>query len=423
MSQSNPLATEPSSAQAGQGNALKQQMRRAQAFYKRRSLLLIAPLFVFIVVSFLFPITSILVKSVENPELRTSMPTTIEALRYWSGEQLPDEPVWAALVTDLRQARGAGQISLITKRLGYEDPKYRTLITRTLRSLPAEGSGNVREQLIQSQPLWGELSTWQTLDRASRPFTSYYLLAAFDHKVDSTTQQIVALPDDQALYINVLLRTLVMAGTVTLLCVGLGYPLAYWMAKQPTGRANLLMILVLLPFWTSLIVRTASWIVLLQSGGLINRALLGIGIIEHPLVMVFNRVGVYISMTHILLPFLILPLYAVMKSISPNYVRAAISLGAHPFVAFWRVYVPQTYAGVAAGALLVFMMAIGYYITPALLGGPGDQMLSYFVAFYTNTTMNWGMAAALGTQLLIIVTLLYIVYIRVTRTQAEAAAR
>jgi len=137
---------------------------------------------------------------------------------------------------------------------------------------------------------------------------------------------------------------------------------------------------------------------------------------------VFNRLGVYISMTHIMLPFIVLPLYAVMKSISPNYVRAAISLGAHPFSAFWRVYVPQTYAGVTAGALLVFMMAIGYYITPALLGGPGDQMVSYFVAFFTNSTMNWGMAAALGTQLLVIVVLLYIVYIRVTRTRAEVAA-
>ena len=235
--------------------------------------------------------------------------------------------------------------------------------------------------------------------------------------------KITTLPDDQALYQHVLLRTLWMATVVTLCCVALGYPLAYWLSRQPTGRANLLMIMVLLPFWTSLIVRTASWIVLLQSGGLINRSLLGLGIIDHPLALVFNRVGVYISMTHILLPFIVLPLYAVMKGISPGYVRAAISLGAHPFSAFWRVYVPQTYAGITAGALLVFMMAIGYYVTPALLGGPDDQMVSYFVAFFTNTTMNWGMAAALGTQLLVIVILLYILYIRVTRTPADAAIR
>ncbi|MBG0749650.1 hypothetical protein Q7O_003612 [Pectobacterium carotovorum subsp. carotovorum PCCS1] len=421
MSQSDIAAVVPSGG-SEENSTLKQQLWLAQKAYKKRSLLLIAPLFLFIVVSFLFPITSILGKSVSNPELRDNMPQTIAAMRQWSGNDVPDETVFRALVGDLRDARSSGKLSTITKRLGYEGAEYRTLITRTLRKLPAEGSSDVRDQLIREQPMWGELATWKTFDRAARPFTSYYLLAVFDHKVDATTQQIVPQPADQALYVDVLLRTLLMAGVVTLLCVGLGYPLAYWLAKQPSNRANLLLILVLLPFWTSLIVRTASWIVLLQSGGLINRSLMNIGIIDEPLVLVFNRIGVYISMTHILLPFFILPLYAVMKGISPNYVRAAVSLGAHPFIAFWRVYVPQTYAGVTAGALLVFMMAIGYYITPALLGGPSDQMLSYFVAFFTNTTMNWGMAAALGTQLLIIVTLLYVVYIRVTRTNAEAAA-
>lgn len=421
MSQSDIVAAAPSGGREDY-STLKQQLSIAQKAYKKRSLLLIAPLFLFIVVSFLFPITSILGKSVANPELRDNMPQTIAAMRQWSGNDVPDEAVFRALVGDLRDARSSGKLSTITKRLGYEGAEYRTLITRTLRKLPVEGSSDMRGQLIREQPMWGELATWQTIDRAARPFTSYYLLAVFDHKVDATTQQIVPQPADQALYVDVLLRTLLMAGVVTLLCVGLGYPLAYWLAKQPSNRANLLLILVLLPFWTSLIVRTASWIVLLQSGGLINRSLIHIGIIDEPLVLVFNRIGVYISMTHILLPFFILPLYAVMKGISPNYVRAAVSLGAHPFIAFWRVYVPQTYAGVTAGALLVFMMAIGYYITPALLGGPSDQMLSYFVAFFTNTTMNWGMAAALGTQLLIIVTLLYVVYIRVTRTNAEAAA-
>ncbi|KHT34029.1 ABC transporter permease [Pectobacterium carotovorum] len=421
MSQSDIVTAAPSGGNEDY-STLKQQLSVAQKAYKKRSLLLIAPLFLFIVVSFLFPITSILGKSVSNPELRDNMPQTIAAMRLWSGNDVPDEAVFRALVGDLRDARSSGKLSTITKRLGYEGSEYRTLITRTLRKLPAEGSSDIRDQLIREQPMWGELATWQTFDRAARPFTSYYLLAVFDHKVDATTQQIVPQPADQALYVDVLLRTLLMAGVVTLLCVGLGYPLAYWLAKQPSNRANLLLILVLLPFWTSLIVRTASWIVLLQSGGLINRSLMHIGIIDEPLVLVFNRIGVYISMTHILLPFFILPLYAVMKGISPNYVRAAISLGAHPFIAFWRVYVPQTYAGVTAGALLVFMMAIGYYITPALLGGPSDQMLSYFVAFFTNTTMNWGMAAALGTQLLIIVTLLYVVYIRVTRTNAEVAA-
>ncbi|WP_033848848.1 ABC transporter permease [Yersinia wautersii] len=401
------------------GPILRQQLRKVKAAYTRRSLLLITPLLLFIVVSFIFPIAIILGKSIDNPELRGAMPATVAVLANWRGDAIPDEAMFEALITDLRNARSNGLMLSIAKRMSYEDNRYRSLIMATLQKVPAEGP--LREALISTLPLWGELSTWQSLQRATQPWTRYYLLSAFDRKIDVESGQIKALPADQALYVNVLLRTLWMAAVVTLLCVTLGYPLAYWLAKQPTGRANLLLMLVLLPFWTSLIVRTASWIVLLQSSGLINQSLLGSGLIDQPLALVFNRAGVYISMTHILLPFIVLPLYAVMKSISPNYVRAAISLGAHPFTAFWRVYVPQTYNSVTAGALLVFMMAIGYYITPALLGGPGDQMVSYFVAFFTNTTMNWGMAAALGSQLLIIVLLLYVVYIRVTRTQAETA--
>ncbi len=403
------------------GVSLSQRMRQVDGVKTRRSLLLIAPLLIFVVVCFLFPIASILSKSVENPEFHTILPQTSSALSQWSGKQLPDEALYATLGKELIAARESGQIAAVAKRLSYENSALRRLIVTAPRLVPSSGTG-VKEALIAKQPLWGELSTWQTLKRVSRPVTSYYLLSVFDRKVDASSGEIRALPAEQALYVNVLLRTLWMATVVTLLCVGIGYPLAYWLAKQPSNRANLLMILVLLPFWTSLIVRTASWIVLLQSGGLINRALMASGLIDHPLTLVFNRVGVFISMTHILLPFIVLPLYAVMKGISPGYVRAAVSLGAHPFLAFWRVYVPQTYAGIAAGALLVFMMAIGYYVTPALLGGPNDQMVSYFVAFFTNSTMNWGMAAALGSQLLIIVMLLYIVYIRVTRTSAEAAA-
>ncbi|HEY0211409.1 ABC transporter permease [Acerihabitans sp.] len=400
---------------------LKQQLYQSQKVYKRRTWLLVAPLLLFILISFVVPIGSVLIKSVANPEVREGLPTLTAALSHWDGAALPDEATFQALISDLRRARAGGQIATVAKRLSYESPDYRGLIMRTLRAAP-DTPGNTRAALIQALPQWGDITVWRSVRRASRPFTSFYVLAVFDHKVDVRTAEITRLPTGQALYIGVLLRTLLMAAVVTLLCLALGYPLAYWLAKQPAGRANLLLIMVLLPFWTSLIVRTASWIVLLQSGGLINGALLHTGLIDKPLVLVFNRVGVYIAMTHILMPFIVLPLFAVMKGISPNYMRAAISLGAHPFTAFWRVYVPQTYAGIAAGGLLVFIMAIGYYITPALLGGPGDQMLSYFVAFFTNTTMNWGMAAALGSQLLIIVILLYIVYIRVTRTQAELAA-
>ena len=151
-------------------------------------------------------------------------------------------------------------------------------------------------------------------------------------------------------------------------------------------------------------------VIFLLPMGLINQFLMGLGLIDSPLHLVFNRIGVYISMVHIMLPFMVLPLYSVMKSIPNSYQRAAISLGCSPIASFWRVYFPQTYAGMGAGCLLVFILSIGYYITPALLGSPNDQMVSYFVAFYTNTTINWGMATALGGLLLLATLLLYIVY-------------
>jgi putative spermidine/putrescine transport system permease protein len=177
------------------------------------------------------------------------------------------------------------------------------------------------------------------------------------------------------------------------------------------------MILVLVPFWTSILVRVAAWIVLLQSEGLVNHALQSLHLINQPLALLFNRTGVVIAMVHILLPFMILPLYSVMQGVPPTYLRAAVSLGSPPLAAFFRVYVPQTYAGIGAGALLVFILSIGYYVTPALLGGPDDQMLSYYIAQYTNVTVNWGMACALGALLLAATLVLYGIYRRVTNSE------
>jgi putative spermidine/putrescine transport system permease protein len=231
--------------------------------------------------------------------------------------------------------------------------------------------------------------------------------------------RIVAVEHGASAYRDVFGRTFMISACVTVFALLLGYPLAYWIAGLPSGKANLVMILVLLPFWTSILVRISAWIVILQGSGLVNKALLSLDLISQPLSLLFNRTGVLISMTHILLPFMILPLYSVMKSIPPTYQRAAVSLGSHPFAAFWRVYVPQTYPGVGAGALLVFILAIGYYITPALLGGPNDQMVSYYVAYFTNVTINWGMACALGGLLLAATLVLYAVYGRFTRSNVS----
>ena len=222
---------------------------------------------------------------------------------------------------------------------------------------------------------------------------------------------------EEAAFSDILLRTFYISGVVTLVCILIGYPLAFWLSTLSARKANLMMILVLLPFWTSVLVRIAAWIVLLQSNGLVNRFLQGIGITDAPIPLLFNRLGVIIAMVHILLPFMILPLYSVMKSVPANYLKAAVSLGSSPMAAFFRVYVPQTYPGVAAGGLLVFITSIGYYVTPALLGGAGDQMLSYYVAQYTNVEINWGMACALGSVLLTTTLILYGFYRRFAKAE------
>jgi putative spermidine/putrescine transport system permease protein len=216
---------------------------------------------------------------------------------------------------------------------------------------------------------------------------------------------------------RILLRTFEISAIVTLACLLLGYPLSYWLSTLPARQANVLMIVVLVPFWTSILVRVAAWIVLLQREGLVNKALLSLSVIGEPLTLLFNRTGVIVSMTHILLPFMILPLYSVMKSVPPSYLRAAVSLGSPPLAAFFRVYVPQTWPGIGAGGLLVFILSIGYYVTPALLGGPNDQMLSYYIAQYTNVDVNWGMACALGTVLLSATLALYAIYRRVVKSE------
>jgi putative spermidine/putrescine transport system permease protein len=216
---------------------------------------------------------------------------------------------------------------------------------------------------------------------------------------------------------RILLRTFEISAVVTVLCLLLGYPLAWWLSTLPARRANLLMILVLVPFWTSILVRVAAWVVLLQREGLVNGALMAASVIDEPLALLFNRTGVVIAMVHILLPFMILPIYSVMKSVPPSYLRAAISLGSPPLAAFFRVYVPQTLPGIGAGGLLVFILSIGYYVTPALLGGASDQMLSYYIAQYTNVDVNWGMACALGAILLAATLVLYVFYRRVSKAE------
>ena len=396
---------------ADDGRALRRSLRRAE----RRRLLggigLALPLLAFILVFFLLPILGMLAKSVDNSELASVLPETTRALRTWDGEGMPDEALLAAFAREAAAAQKARTLAAVAKRLNTEHSGWRSVVMAVGRGAPQAPTGTWRETLAAIDPDWGEPAIWQAMKRSAAPYTDLYLLAAVDLQRDAGGR-IEAVPADQAIYRTVLWRTLWISLMVTLACLVLGYPLAYRLATLPEGTANLLMILVLLPFWTSLLVRTASWIVLLQREGPINQTLLWLGLISEPLALVFNRAGVYIAMTHVLLPFMVLPLYSVMRGIPPSFVRAALSLGARPSTAFLRVYLPLSMPGVAAGCLLVFILAIGYYITPALVGGPADQMISYFVAFFTLETVNWGMAAALGSVLLVGTVVLYLFYAR-----------
>ena len=389
---------------------LKQRLARAERVARIKALLLIAPLVLFLVMIFVAPIVGLLFRSVANPEVVSNMPSTVQMIKGWNGKALPPDAVYHALADDLLQAHENQKLGDLGKRLNMELAGYRSLVSKTARQLPFESApASYQQALTTIDERWGDPAYWQVIRRNTTSVTPFYLLAALDHRIDDLGELAPATPD-QAIYLEIFGRTFWMSLVVTVVCLLLAYPLAYLLVSLPTRTSNLLMILVLLPFWTSVLVRVAAWIVLLQSGGLINHVLQWSGLIDQPLQLVFNRISVYIAMVHILLPFMILPIYSVMKGISPSYMRAAISLGCHPFASFWRVYFPQTMAGIGAGGLLVFILSMGYYITPALLGSPNDQMVSYFIAFYTNTSINWGLATALGGMLLAATMALYVVY-------------
>lgn len=404
---------------------LKRELRVAQAKKRTMALMLIAPLAIFLLLIFVVPIAALLTRAVQNPEVATALPHTITALRAWDRKSAPPDAAYAALAQDLTIVQNGDAMGALARRLNVEIAGFRSLVAKTARAMPLAGDdgkpltltpAQTRAKIVELDDRWSDVAYWQAIAKNSSRYSPFYLLASLDHRQDAFGN-IVAADPEQQIYLDVFGRTFVISVFVTVFALLLGYPLAYWISTLSERRANLAMILVLIPFWTSILVRVAAWIVILQGEGLVNKALLGTGLISQPLTLLFNRVGVYISMTHILLPFMVLPLYSVMKSIPPTYQRAAVSLGSHPFAAFWRVYVPQTYPGVGAGVLLVFILSIGYYITPALLGGPGDQMVSYYVAYFTNVSINWGMACALGALLLAATTVLYFVYGRFTRTQ------
>ncbi len=486
---------------AADGRPLKASLNRALRRQKIRALALIAPLLIFILVSFVMPIADMLFRSVENEIVGDTLPRTVVALKDWdaSSGEVPSEDVFSAFYTDMVLAVEYKSHTRLGSRLNYEatgvsslfrksgrkvnkfdtdvytkafieaDPAYgdpaqwagwmaeksvrenlplttsaydgwAKMIVETEGDVPAEEkpwdfvytslyldavagaelpvaadvSGvtpvSLRAQFEKVDSDWADPEVWQTIKKYAPKYTNGYFLNSVD--LMKGAEGIEQRPDNEKIYITLFIRTMIMSLSIMGMCVLLGYPIAWLLANLKDRTANLLMILVLLPFWTSLLVRTSAWKVLLQQQGVINDVLVWIGIIadDNRLALINNQTGTIIAMTHILLPFMILPLYSVMKTIPPTYLRAAKSLGATNWTAFWRVYFPQSVPGIGAGCILVFILAIGYYITPELVGGTKGVFISNRIAYHISSSLNWGLAAALGTILLAMVMALYWAY-------------
>jgi putative spermidine/putrescine transport system permease protein len=402
---------------AADGTPLKQRLARAQRREQIRALMLIAPLFLFILISFLLPIGAMLKRAVYDPDVGQSLPQTAAVLASWDGKAVPDEPAFAALAADFK-AGTTQTAALVGKRLNYEVPALKSKVVVTARKIGKIEQGPWKDAFIAIDPVWNDVNTWAVVKRASGSITPFYLLSVLDLRQGSGGS-IEQMPAERRIYKEILFRTLSISLLVTLCTLILGYPVAYMLATVPQKHASILMIFVLLPFWTSLLVRTTAWTVLLQDGGIgsqmmdysgftwvVNK----LGLVQGTPPLFKTRFATVLAMTHIQLPFTLLPIYSVMKTISPSYMRAAKSLGGTPFYSFLKVYMPQTMSGVAAGCLLTFILSLGYFITPALVGGPTDSMIAGFIDTAMNSESNWGKASALGCVLLTATLILYYVY-------------
>jgi len=338
----------------------------------------------------------------------------VEALDRWDGKELPSEEIFAIAFADVQTNIENRTIGKIATHVNYSLPGGRSLMMKSKRKLKNIEGPPYREQMIEADERWGDLKTWRVIKAVSDPITSQYFLNAIDRTFDETGA-VVAQPEERQIYVTLFIRTLWISGLVTLLTLILGYPIAYLISTTPPRISNLLIIMVLLPFWTSLLVRTTSWIVLLQTQGVLNDVMVWLGILSDDgrIQMIYNLNGTLVAMTQILLPFMVLPMYSVMKTIPLSQLRASQSLGANPFTTFFKIFWPQSIPGIGAGGLLVFVLSVGYYITPALVGGSSGQMISNQIAFHMKSSLNWGLAAALGTIMLAGVLVLYWLYDRI----------
>jgi len=395
-----------------------EEIAHGQKQLRRKKVKLLAftlPLLCFVMLAFIAPIATMLYRSVYHPTVSQLIPETLEQMEQWKiiPNEMPPVNVLTAFSLELRDLAKERHSGKLAEELNRGFPGTSSLVKSTARKLKrmsaeelVQGQG---KQLLSLHKKWNNPKLWSEIKNLGSVWTdSYYLTATdlqrnLDGKIEARDTQI---------YLKLYWRSLRIALMITLFTALLAFPLSYYLANTNSKKANILMVFVLLPFWTSLLVRTTSWIALLQTNGVINSTLEYLGIINKPIEMLYTEFATIIAMTHILLPFMVLPLHSVMKNIDPSYFRAALSLGAKPMPAFFKIYFPMTLPGLSAGALLVFIISIGYYITPALVGGTDGQMISNIIAFHMQSSNNWELAAALSSLLLMAILLLYWLYDR-----------
>lgn len=405
----------PEGITTSDGVPLKVSLARATRRQRIQALVLVLPLLLFLMVAFVLPIGEMLFRSFYSPVGSSVMPNFTKVIKDWDGDGLPPEAMFEVFVKDMTQARESNEIGKtignLATRINYEIPGSRGLFTSSARKVKNITEGPYKEALIALDKRWENQHVWRTLQRVSSDYTISFYLAALDLKVDENNEIVRADPLYR-IYVPILFKTLWLSALITAICLLIAYPVSYLLATLPLRTSNLLMIMVLLPFWTSLLVRTTAWIAMLQTEGIVNDILVFTRIIPEDgrIQMIYNMTGTIVAMVHILLPFMILPLYSVMKTIPPYYMRAARSLGATGTYSFVKVYFPQTIPGIAAGTLLVFILAIGYYITPALVGGNDGLLISNLIADHIKKTLNWSLGSALGAILLTVVLVFYWMY-------------
>ena len=399
------------------GIPLKVSLKKTERRNKIKAFLLVSPLLLFIIVTFVIPIGDMLTRSIDDSQVNSVYGNTFEEYKKWDKEKdtLPPEAVYKALFEDIGYGEKI-QVGKSLTRMNYSKSGWKSLIKKTRREInkiikSEKFPESYKDTLIEINEGWADPTFWYSMAQMLNENTSIYYWNAIDRTFD-LNGDVIQQEENRRIYIKTWIKTFKVSVLVTFFCIILGFPVAHLLANLPLRYSNLLMIFVLLPFWTSLLVRTTAWIVMLQQNGVINGVLVWIGILSDDgrLQMVYNQTGTLIAMTQILLPFMILPLYSVMKVIPKSHMRAAQNLGAKPAKAFFRVYFPQTIPGMSAGGLLVFVLAIGYFITPELVGGKDGQLIGHWIAYHLKTTLNWGLCSALGAILLGIMLILYWLY-------------